>query len=257
MAMETKGNTQFGQTTELGQGPTTGERRAWGMPHEPLPEREREVSVAVVSGGSITQAIGGIAAIVLTIIAMTGVAPTYLMAVAAIVAGGALLIESGSVGARFWRLPEEISTGRFATTQLASGIAAQFVGGVAAVVLGILALSGVLPWTMIQVSVLALGAALLIGSDLTARMNFLENVGEEGHAMRASVGRRAALVAAGVQAILGVAAVVLAILALVNVVPVLLTELGMLAVGVAALISGSAITRRMMTMSHHTMPGTV
>ncbi len=81
-------------------------------------------------------------------------------------------------------------------------------------------------------------------------MNHLETVSEEGNLVNFPFGHRATLVAAGVQVLFGVTAMLFGILALVGIAPVVLTRIAMLAVGVSILLSGSAITRRIMGALH-------
>ena len=99
----------------------------------------------VVSSGSMIEAAGGFAAIILCILSMSGVAPIYLLPIATIVIGTALLFEGGAVASRDWKLPEEISTGRWASMELAGGMIAEFLAGVTGVILGIVASPGLAP----------------------------------------------------------------------------------------------------------------
>ncbi len=64
------------------------------------------------------------------------------------------------------------------------------------------------------------------------------------------LGRTTTLVAAGVQVLFGATAMLFGILALVGIAPVVLTRIAMLAVGISILLSGSAITRRIMGALH-------
>ncbi|MEN6457744.1 MAG: hypothetical protein ABFC63_02340 [Thermoguttaceae bacterium] len=250
--IESKGNTQYGQPTELGEGKRT-EHRAWSLPRE-LPERERQVSLEVVGSGSMIEAAGGFVAIVLSIISMAGVAPAHMIAVAGIVVGLAMLVDSGSVAGRFWQLPVEMSTGRWAATQLATGITAGFLGGLAGVVLGIVALTNITVWALLSVSILVFGAVLLIASDMTLRMNYLEATGAEGQASPSPTGHHATLIAAGVQVVLGAVAVLFGVLALVGIAPVALTKIAMLIIGISMFVSGTAIARRMMCVLRRGQP---
>ena len=99
----------------------------------------------VVSSGSMIEATGGFAAIILAILSFATVVPIYLIPVATIVLGVALLFEGGAVATRYWRLPVEMATGRWASTELAIGMFAEFLAGLTGIVLGILALLGFAP----------------------------------------------------------------------------------------------------------------
>ena len=245
-----EGNTQQSQTTEPRQEDRAVERSRWAFQREPWsPEQEKRVSLEVVSSGSMIDAAGGFAALVLSILALAMAAPTYLTPIAAIALGVALLFEGGMVASRYWRLPDEVAAGRWASMELAGGMIAEFLAGVAGVVLGILALLGFASLLLTTIAGLVFGAVLVLGSGLPIRLNCLEADKEKPeNAYRFS--RFMTRFAAIVQIALGVAGCVLAILALVGVIPVILTTVTLLVVGVAVLLSGSAIASRMMGLLH-------
>jgi hypothetical protein len=163
VSLSTEGNTQQAQTTESREAERAGERPRWAFQREPRsPEQEKRVSMEVVSSGSMIEAVGGFAAVVLSILALVSVAPTYLPPIAAIVLGIALLFEGGAVASRYWRLPDEVVTGRWASMELASGMVTEFLAGVAGVVLGILALLGFAGILLTTIAGLVFGTALLL-----------------------------------------------------------------------------------------------
>jgi len=207
----------------------------------------------VVSSGSMIEATGGFAAIILAILSFCTVAPAYLVPVATIVLGTALLFEGGAVAARYWRLPPEIATGRWASTELTSGMFAEIAAGVAGVVLGILALVGLAPATLVATAMLVFGVALVLGSGLTSRLNHLEySVREEaGKTERlARPARFVNRVATGFQFLIGLGATVLGILALLGFASAILVMISVLIVGLAAFLSGTAISSRIMHLLH-------
>ena len=105
------------------------------------------------------EAVGGFAAVVLCIVALAMAVATYLPPIAAIVLGVALLFEGGMVASRYWRLPEEVVAGRWASMELTGGMIAEFLAGVAGVVLGILALLGFASLLLTTIAGLVFGAA--------------------------------------------------------------------------------------------------
>ena len=108
----------------------------------------------------------GLATVVLGILALLGVSRLELLSISPVVLGAALLIGSAAM-ARFEQLLriERGTEGVY----VASGAEA-FVG-VGAIVLGILALSGVAPMTLSLVAVLSVGAAVLMsGTSLTSQL---------------------------------------------------------------------------------------
>ena len=72
--------------------------------------------------------------------------------------GVALLFEGGMVASRYWRLPEEVVAGRWASMELTGGMIAEFLAGVAGVVLGILALLGFASLLLTTIAGLVFGA---------------------------------------------------------------------------------------------------
>ncbi len=112
--------------------------------------------------------VAGVAGIVLGILALLGVAPERLVAIAVIGFGGALLMSSSAV----MRI-RSMGTSAAAATQIVSrfaeGIAADTAGtqtmaGLTAIVLGILALSGIASVTLVLIALLALGCFDVLSS---------------------------------------------------------------------------------------------
>src|SRR5262249_29251602 len=67
------------------------------VPVRPEPEPERQKSIKVVAGGSITEAICGAAVVVLAIIGLAGVLPGTLASIATIAFGVALLAQGSAI----------------------------------------------------------------------------------------------------------------------------------------------------------------
>jgi hypothetical protein len=120
-------------------------------------------------GGIGTEVFGGAVGVVLAILALSGVVPRVLIAVAAIVFGGALLLGGAA-------RPElsNLAPGRDSRAQAveASG-GIMVIVGIAAAVLGILALLDVGPILVLAlIALLCVGAALVFaGGALAARLN--------------------------------------------------------------------------------------
>lgn len=140
---------------------------------------------AVGSGGLSALFLVGAAGIVLGVLALVGISAQTLTAAAVIAFGGALLLSSNSV----WQLYQTkrasyrtgsartLSGAEFLAGEMASGSAAlQCLSGLAAIVLGILAVTGTNPTALTLVGLLVLGATVLLtGSTLTgAVMGFME-----------------------------------------------------------------------------------
>jgi hypothetical protein len=129
----------------------------------------------------------GSAGIVLGVLSLIGIEAVTLTAVAVIAFGGALLLSSNSV----WHLyrakqvthrigaTRTLSGSEILAGQMASGSAAvQCLAGIAAIVLGILAVTGIRPEILTLVGLLVLGATVLLtGTTLSgAAMSFMEPV---------------------------------------------------------------------------------
>jgi hypothetical protein len=215
----------------------------------PAAEHARVVSVRAVSRGSMMEAVGGIVAMSLGILALATVAPTTLPAIAAIAIGVGLLFEGGALAAQYRRLPEEVKSGRWASIELSEGMIGLFAGGIAGASLGVLSVIGLASAVLTPIAVLVFGIALLMGSGVTARMNYLESGRRSGETMpKPHRYHRATWVATGIQILFGLAACALGVLALVGIAPLLLSTIAFLALGVACFLSGVAVSGRVLTV---------
>jgi hypothetical protein len=132
----------------------------------------------------------------LAIVGLAGVFQSTMAAIAAIILGASILNESGIHLAgfrRYFALPMEEEAGT------------KILGGIAGIVLGILALLGVAPLSLLSVAIIVFGGAFFLGGNPLA----------------------------------GVAGIVLGILAVVGVDPWTLILVGLLTLGSWALLSGS------------------
>src|SRR5215471_13117274 len=114
--------------------------------------------------GGLVDAVGGIATVVLAIIALAGIREDVLMPIAVIVFGAALLIQGGAMLSEFAQVSLPVS---FANSEQfgAGNLSTMFLVGAAGIVLGVLALVGIAAAELIAVSVIAFGAALLLSSN--------------------------------------------------------------------------------------------
>jgi hypothetical protein len=216
---------------------------ATGVRRELEPEREK--SAKVVAGGSITEALCGAGAVVLAIIALAGTWPGYLASIATIVLGVAFVAQGGAIAARFSRLLHETAAYEWdQRTELGGGMGAELFGGTAGIVLGILGLIGVGTSVLIPIAVIVFGGTLLLGAGVNVDLGTLGTA--PGHERLAHVAREATMAASGTQALVGIGAIVLGIIALVGIDPVVVTLVALLVLGAAVLMSGAAISGRML-----------
>jgi hypothetical protein len=217
--------------------------------HEPLhptgdPTSE-ETSMEVMAGGSFGEAIAGIATIVLAIIGLAGGLPVYMAAIATIVIGVGLVLEGGSLASRFTNALGTSDT----RVELGNGMSAEVLGGFAGIVLGILSLVGLVPGILTAVSAIVFGAVLGLSCRTVSRLNIavinsMAGLRENSRA----VARELVNGAVGVQALIGLAGIILGILAVVSVARLDLTLVALLVLGVAVVLTGSALGSRMLSM---------
>jgi hypothetical protein len=219
-----------------GEGAMTVDIQSQPTPSEP---RKREVTKEVAAAGvSFVEATVGAGAVTLAILGLVGILPITLAAICAIALGASLLFEGGSI-----RMARIYSTEqREFEPQIAGGLGAESLAGLATLVLGILALLGVEQFTLLATSLLTLGAGLLFGSTVTFRDRSYRTGSAAGSAppMRAAMAREAFHAAYGAHAMVGIAAVALGILSLLGYAVTTLVLVGMLSVGGAMLLSGVA-----------------
>ncbi len=204
---------------------------------------ELKRSEEYVEAGSLFEALAGAGTATLAILGLAGVLPAYFAAIATIAVGVGLLTEGGAIMARYNDLLFEAEAAHLQHRSLGSGMAAESVGGVAGIVLGILTLVGVAPMVLLPVAAIVFGAALLVGSGANRDLNRYAAtlwIGPEAH----KAARGAVTAATGGQALVGVAAVALGVLGVIGLSPVALTLVALLSIGGATLLSGTALTAR-------------
>jgi hypothetical protein len=211
---------------------------------------EEKKAMEFVAGGSLAEGFAGTGAIALSIIGLAGVMMPWMVTIATILVGIALLFEGGAIGARFSSLLSETGGGRLSALELGGGMTAELFGGVAGVILGILSILGVYSMILVPIAAIVFGGTLLVGSGATTRLNDLQieracDKQEARHVARAAVRS-----ATGFQVLIGLGTLTLGILAVIGMVPMILSLVAMLAAGFSTLLSGSAISSRMLSTFH-------
>jgi hypothetical protein len=201
-----------------------------------------------VGSGSAAEIIGGIAAIILTILGLAHVAPSLMLPIATIAIGVALVFEGGSVAVQYSRIISRTTENSAQTIEMGGGMTAEMLAGITGIVLGILALLGLDSLTLSASAVIVYGAALSLGSGSTARLNDLRIEVSGAHQSAQRVAHEAVSAAAGTQVLVGLAGGVLGILALVGLAPTVLVLVGLLAVGASLLLSGGAVGGRLISL---------
>lgn len=204
-------------------------------------------TMGLVSAGSLAEGILGVAAIALSIIGLAGVFSSWMVTIATIVVGGAFLFEGGAMGARFSGLFSSTSGGRVRAFDLGGGMTLEFLAGVAGVVLGILALLGIYPMTLVSIAAIVFGGAMVIGMGAHARLNDMQ-VDRACDTVESRQAARVALTSfSSVQALIGLGGITLGILAVIGLVPLTLTLVAFLGMGFSGLMSGSAVSGRLLS----------
>lgn len=203
-----------------------------------------EATLHTLASGSIVEAVGGAAALVLAILGLATVMPHTLAAVATIAIGVALLAEGAAIAGRYARIVARSDMTRVSAAELGGGTSAEFVAGGAGVVLGLLSLLGVAPVSLTAVAAIVFGGALLLGSGATYRLR------APGQEHEAETTREMVQAASGAQVLVGLSSAVLGIVALVGIAPETLTLVALLSVGATIVLSGAAITALMTHMLH-------
>lgn len=211
-----------------------------------LSSRGRLGADGFLMGGYTGAAITGFAAVVLSIIGLAGVASPYVLGISAIVLGVGLLLEGGLAAAGFSRIRTLGLMRRVAMTPaVGGGLSAEGLAGIGAIVLGALALLGVVPLILLAIAAIVLGAGFLLGSGVLPRLTSLElESSVEVEAQQPGYGALKTAVKTAVDsevlsvigALVGVAGVVLGILGLVGVATQALSLVAMLAFGCATIV---------------------
>ncbi len=221
---------------------------------EPHPRGEHgKRAIGVLGAGSLIGALGAAGAVVLSILGLAGALPFYMVTVATIVLGAAMLLEGGAIAARYDHLVRRLTPAGepVPSVDVAGGMSAESLAGIAGVTLGVLSLLGIYPGILEPVAVIVLGAGLLFASSAVSRLNAFASEYFVTHDLTRRVMRESVQASVGGEVLFGIGAVVLGILALLGFDPLLLTLVGLLAVGFAAMLSGSAVGARVFGILRH------
>ncbi len=196
--------------------------------------------------GTFTEAAGGIAAIVLGILGLAGIVPATLAAVGVIVIGAALLTEGMAVLAEFAQLSQTDDGSARDVAGAGGGVMLEFLSGIGVIVLGVLALLNVANMTLLAVSIVAVGGTLILAGGMLSTMA-TSNLSGQNHTGD-QMARNAAAGTRGLEILIGIGGVVLGILALVGINQLTFILVSVLGFGSAILLTGSAITGRLLAI---------
>lgn len=216
-------------------------------------------SAEAAAYGGAADAIGGIATIVLAILALSGIHPDILLAVTVIVFGAALLIQGGTMLSEYAQIYFPSGTATASAEQFGGGsISAVFLVGAAGLVLGVLALIGIEPTVLTAIAVIAFGCALVLSSNSVRHLYMLQTATSRALATRSGgevLAGEMASGSAGVQVLAGLAAIVLGILALAGNYPATLMLAALIVLGATVVLTGSALSGLVIGFMHaHSTP---
>jgi hypothetical protein len=196
--------------------------------------------------GGFVDALGGIATIVLAIIALAGVRSLDLLSIATIVFGAALLIQGGAMLSEFAQV--EASPGSNPTSA-GGGLGALFGVGVAGIILGVLALLGVHSAILDSVAVIAFGGALVVSASAVWQLLTSQSVAarfQSSSSMLRVVASEVATGSSTLQAMAGLAVIVLGILAVSGTMSDYLPLVALLIAGASIVMTGSTLSGTML-----------
>jgi hypothetical protein len=203
-------------------------------------ERAR-TAANVISMGALIEAIGGVAAIVLGILGLAGLITDTMLAVITIIIGVALVLQGMEITAEY---SAALANGDESAVPASRGMTIELLVGGAGIVLGILALVAANAHFLVPAALIVFGGSLMLAGVAGAQMfpsNGAHRETAEGHVLE--VARQSRSGAAGVQVMVGIAAIILGVLAYVlpSVAPTLLF-VGLIAVGGSLLLTSAAAT---------------
>jgi hypothetical protein len=129
-------------------------------------------TIKVLAGASLSEAAVACGAGVLAVLGLVGVAPALMTPIAVIAIGASLLVEGPGFAARVSQL-RSLARTRQQVLGVGGGVSAEVAGGLAGVVLGILALLGISPTVLEAAAAITFGAALLFSSGAEAEVEAL------------------------------------------------------------------------------------
>jgi hypothetical protein len=209
-----------------------------------------EPATSQAAYGGFADAIGGLATIVLAIIALSGLHSDMIVAIATIIFGAALLVHAGSMLSDYAHVIFPSGSSGAAANDFAGGsLSAVFLVGAAGIVLGILALLGIFAVQLTAIAVIAFGSALVLSSNaiwhlyMLKRSTMMTREAQDGwHTGSEILAGEMASGSAGMQALAGLAAAILGILAVVGTYPAVLTLVGLLVLGASIVLTGGALS---------------
>ncbi len=218
--------------------------------------RETAAREAVAYGGMI-DAVGGVATMVLAVCGLAGVHPTLMTAIATIIFGIALMVQGGTILSDYAQIT--FPSGAISSTEEFGGssLSVVFLVGAAGIVLGVLAVLSVHPAVLTPIATIAFGSALALSSNAVWRLYAVRRAaaGEmqpqlSGSEMLAS---EMASGSGGIQAVAGVTAILLGLIAVAGSQYNLTVNLAaLLVIGATLVLTGSTLSTTVLSFMKKT-----
>jgi len=196
--------------------------------------------------GLLTEGAAGIAVIVLAIIALAGVSPEALTSIAAIVIGVGLMVQAFNSAAEHSKMVTANAGTSTHAVEFGGDVMVDCMCGLTGIVLGILALVGMNAAHLLPPALIVFDGALLVSGAMAVRPRTLS---VSGPGSEATVIRyQGSPAAGGMEILIGLAAVVLGILALLMTGAWVLVLVGFIAVGAAMLLVSATFSGAVMRL---------
>ena len=203
-------------------------------------EADKEELLGLGLNYSLGETCGGIALIVLGILALAKIDPMLLNAIAVILAGIALLIEEGSLSTKYAGASSYGKAYGLETSPALDGVSAGTLAGISGIVLGILAILGIGAATLTAVAIVIFGAAVLFDFVARAQLTALRTVNREDSERSARLALATASSMNTAAMLVGVALITLGILALAGMTSILVT-VALLGLGAYLFLQNAAV----------------
>jgi len=207
--------------------------------------------------GGLTEAIGGVATIVLAVVGLAGVHGPMMAAIATIVFGIALLIQGGTMLSEFAAIYFPENARGEASTEQAGGasLSILFLVGAGGVVVGVLALLGIESAILTPIASIAFGTALVLTANSVWHLWVLGRASMKGETQAPTMAGREILAndmaagSAGIQALAGLAAIVLGILAVAgHQADLTLNLAALLVLGATVVLTGGSLSATVLSL---------
>lgn len=208
--------------------------------------------------GGLIDAIGGIATVVLAVCGLAGIHPPLMAAIATIVFGIALLIQGGTMLSEYAQVIFPAGVQATSLDQFGgSSLSAVFLVGAGGIVLGVLALLGINSAVLTPVATIAFGTAFVLSSNAVWHLYVVRRASVKGEAPPATsqlagselLASEMASGSAGIQALTGLAAIVLGVLAVAgNTNDLNLNLVALLALGATLILTGGSLTATVLSL---------